>query len=85
MKLCIVSLLAFAALASGATNTNWPQFRGPSANGVGAGAPPTEWNVESGKNIRWKTAIPAWATRARSFGATASSSPAPCRPAASRN
>jgi outer membrane protein assembly factor BamB len=25
---------------------------------VGAGAPPTEWNVDSGKNIRWKTAIP---------------------------
>jgi outer membrane protein assembly factor BamB len=25
---------------------------------LGAGAPPTEWNVESGKNIRWKTVIP---------------------------
>jgi outer membrane protein assembly factor BamB len=50
--------LLLAALAAGATDTNWPQFRGPSASGVGAGAPPTEWNVESGKNIRWKTAIP---------------------------
>jgi len=58
MKLCTIYLLAWAALAAGATDANWPQFRGPSANGVGAGAPPVEWNVESGKNIRWKTAIP---------------------------
>ena len=58
MKLCTIYLLAWAALAAGATDANWPQFRGPSANGVGVGAPPVEWNVESGKNIRWKTAIP---------------------------
>jgi outer membrane protein assembly factor BamB len=58
MRLCTIYLLALAALAADATNANWPQFRGPSANGVGAGAPPIEWNVESGKNIRWKTAIP---------------------------
>ena len=58
MRLCTIYLLALAALAADATDANWPQFRGPSANGVGAGAPPIEWNVESGKNIRWKTAIP---------------------------
>src|SRR5436853_3697861 len=39
-------------------DSNWPQFRGTAASGVGSGAPPTEWNVESGKNIRWKTEIP---------------------------
>ncbi len=38
--------------------SNWPQFRGPSANGIGDGSPPLEWNGETGKNIRWKTAIP---------------------------
>ena len=55
MRLSVIYLVALAALAS---DTNWPQFRGPDASGVGAGDPPTEWNVESGKNIRWKTAIP---------------------------
>ena len=55
MKLCATFLLALAALAADA---NWPQFRGPSASGVGTGSPPIEWNGESGKNIRWKTAIP---------------------------
>jgi hypothetical protein len=58
MRLCAIYLLALAAVAADATDTNWPQFRGPSASGVGVGAPPIEWNVDSGKNIRWKTAIP---------------------------
>jgi hypothetical protein len=37
----------------------WPAFRGRNAagNGDGQGAV-TEWNVESGRNIRWKTPIP---------------------------
>ena len=62
MKLCAICLLALAALpgnnAADATGANWPQFRGPSAGGLGSGAPPTEWNVASGKNILWETAIP---------------------------
>jgi len=37
---------------------NWPQFRGPQARGVSDGpAPPTEWDVATGRNILWKTAI----------------------------
>jgi outer membrane protein assembly factor BamB len=55
MKFCATYLLALAALA---VDGNWPQFRGPSASGVGTGSPPIEWNGESGKNILWKTAIP---------------------------
>jgi outer membrane protein assembly factor BamB len=47
----LISLLAFA-------DSNWPQFRGPAAGGVGAGSPPIEWNGESGKNVLWKTTIP---------------------------
>ena len=41
---------------------NWPSFRGPHASGIadGQGAP-TEWNVESGDNILWKTPIPGLA------------------------
>ena len=41
-----------------AADTNWPQFRGPSASGVGTGSTPLEWSGASGKNIRWKTEIP---------------------------
>lgn len=41
---------------------NWPQFRGPSARGISEGfKTPTEWNVETGKNVAWETAIPGLA------------------------
>src|SRR6266403_5394852 len=53
MKLFMFCLLALVAPAA-----DWPQFRGPSAGGAGAGSPPAEWNGESGKNILWKTEIP---------------------------
>lgn len=40
-------------------NQNWPAFRGPEGGGL---CPfeniPTEWDGSSGKNIRWKTAVP---------------------------
>ncbi len=52
----ISAIFLFSLLA--AADSNWPQFRGPSASGVGSGSPPLEWNGESGKNIRWKTEIP---------------------------
>ncbi|MEM1182818.1 MAG: PQQ-binding-like beta-propeller repeat protein [Acidobacteriota bacterium] len=49
------ALLAPSLLAEG----HWPSFRGPSASGVSEGAPtPTTWNVETGENVLWKTAIP---------------------------
>ena len=55
MNLSTTLLFALAAFAS---DSDWPQFRGPSASGAGAGSPPVEWNGDSGKNIRWKTEIP---------------------------
>jgi outer membrane protein assembly factor BamB len=55
MRLLTTLLLASVAFAA---DSNWPQFRGPDARGVGAGSPPIEWNGESGKNILWKTEIP---------------------------
>lgn len=40
-------------------NANSPSFRGPGGNGiVFQRGFPTSWNVSSGKNIKWKTAIP---------------------------
>lgn len=54
--LAFLSILLAACLT--AADSNWPQFRGPAASGIGSGSPPIEWNAESGKNILWKTAIP---------------------------
>jgi len=39
-----------------AVRQNWPQWRGPLADGVGYGDPPIEWGPD--KNIKWKTALP---------------------------
>lgn len=53
-----VALSCFVATAP-AVAENWPQFRGVQALGMSEGKPvPTEWDVESGKNILWKSAIP---------------------------
>lgn len=39
---------------------NWPQFRGPTGMGiVPEGKWPTEWDAGSGRNIVWKTEVPA--------------------------
>jgi outer membrane protein assembly factor BamB len=54
-RLGILSAVAALVLAA---DSNWPQFRGPAATGMGVGSPPTEWSGESGKNIRWKTEVP---------------------------
>ncbi len=37
----------------------WPSFRGTGASGIADGQdPPTTWDGESGKNVKWKTPIP---------------------------
>ena len=44
-----------------ATNArgSWPSFRGPGAAGVSDGQElPDTWDVKTGENVRWKTAIP---------------------------
>lgn len=54
-----VTMAAAIAVARPAAdgNGNWPQWRGPQANGVApAGDPPVEWAPD--KNIKWKVAIP---------------------------
>ncbi len=52
----LVALLSSPALAE------WPQFRGPQARGVADGQPlPTQWNLQTGENIRWQTVIPGLA------------------------
>src|SRR5436190_16732717 len=53
---CAALLATQTALS--APSENWPQFRGPHASGVSASPAPVTWNVETGENIRWQTAIP---------------------------
>jgi outer membrane protein assembly factor BamB len=51
----VVALLAPVALA----DEPWPSFRGPFARGVRDGEGlPTDWDVKTGRNVRFKTAIP---------------------------
>jgi len=56
---CIgILLLAAGAAMAG----DWPQFRGPSASGVGDGAkPPVHWDATKNTNVVWKTEIPGLA------------------------
>jgi outer membrane protein assembly factor BamB len=66
MRLSIIGFvflsLHVTLLAQENTNANWPQFRGERAAGLASGAAtPHEWDVASGKNVRWKTPIPGLA------------------------
>ena len=52
-------LLTSLSTLAGEADGNWPSFRGPDASGIARGAKtPVHWDVESGKNVLWKTAIP---------------------------
>src|SRR6266704_858124 len=64
LRLLLGCLLAVSALADGGTicdtaalSNNWPQWRGPLANGVALHAnPPIHWGETN--NIRWKIPLP---------------------------
>jgi len=48
-----------ALLAAPTTAQNWPSFRGPFARGVADQQDlPTDWDVKTGRNIRWKAEVP---------------------------
>ncbi len=60
MKIFVAAIAVCFVVSNGGISPaqqNWPQFRGVGAAGVSAGNLPTEWDVESGKNIAWKTPI----------------------------
>ena len=57
--LCLTFAVSMALLLKplAADAEDWPQWRGPSANGVAPGAaPPLEWSES--QNIRWKVPVP---------------------------
>ena len=50
-------VLTFHAATGQAALSDWPEFRGPTGQGIAADAtPPVEWNAE--KNIAWKAELP---------------------------
>ena len=52
-----MAALAVSAFAAEGELGNWPQWRGPLANGVAPqGNPPVEWSQD--KNLRWKVEVP---------------------------
>ncbi len=55
--LCCIPILAWGGEPQEDFEKNWPQWRGPYANGVAPyGNPPVEWSES--KNIKWKIEIP---------------------------
>lgn len=58
----LLFVLVSALALTNASGKNWPQYRGPNASGLDDSTVlPTTWNAETGKNIRWQTAIPGLA------------------------
>src|SRR5262249_8555642 len=54
-------LVAFVAAMSAGGNENWPQWRGPTGNGISDSKNlPTTWSLEKNENIMWKTELPSW-------------------------
>ena len=65
----LVSLLATQAIISPANAEDWPEFRGPTGQGISTSTNlPVEWSAT--KNVRWKQAIAGagWASPAISKG-----------------
>ena len=59
MKPALPAIVGAMLLAGAATTAaNWSSFRGESARGVGTGTPPVTWDLATGTNVAWKTAIP---------------------------
>jgi outer membrane protein assembly factor BamB len=56
MRYALPLLVAFFCAAASTGNDNWPQFRGPTGDGISDSKNvPTTWSET--ENIRWKTAI----------------------------
>jgi outer membrane protein assembly factor BamB len=55
----LVLLAAAWSPAASYVPGDWPSFRGYQASGIADGpAPPVDWDIASGKNVRWRTPIP---------------------------
>jgi outer membrane protein assembly factor BamB len=60
--LIATAVAALSTLGSAAATDVWPGFRGPNASGIADGQKlPDAWDGVTGKNVRWKVAIPGLA------------------------
>lgn len=62
-RLSLASALVLALIPpNAAAADDWPQFRGPTGQGLAAGTGPLKWTAASG--VAWKTAVPGsgWAS-----------------------
>lgn len=58
----LVAFVVFVLAVASSPAADWPQYRGPQASGVDTSEPlPTEWNIATGKNVRWQTPLPGLA------------------------
>ena len=57
----VILTLAVLSISSAAGQDNWPQFRGPNADGVAADDPrlPDSWSTED--NVAWVADVPGYA------------------------
>jgi outer membrane protein assembly factor BamB len=56
-----IRILTVALFCSSATAANWPQWRGPAADGISPDLnPPVEW--DTARNVAWKTKLPGLGT-----------------------
>lgn len=53
-------LSAVITVSVGASDRDWPSFRGAGAAGVAEGAPPTEWDLGRGLNVAWSRPVPGF-------------------------
>ena len=59
MRILLVAIGVVLATAGSARGENWPQWRGPSANGISAETNlPVKWTTT--ENIAWKLPLPTW-------------------------
>ncbi len=59
MRILVVAICVVLATAGSARAENWPQWRGPSANGISSETNlPVQWSAT--ENITWKLPLPTW-------------------------
>jgi outer membrane protein assembly factor BamB len=60
LALLAALLSASVTIGLGASDHDWPSFRGARSAGVASGAPPADWNLERRDNVAWSAAIPGY-------------------------
>jgi len=61
LRIALVALSCVVLVTPARANENWPQWRGPTGNGISDSKNlPTTWNLQTNENIVWKSELPSW-------------------------